>query len=412
MDPAGQLLVRGIAAMLVLCGVLYLRDTLRVRWSGPTGRRVVMAAAVWAAVAVFPPLMIVVAGFKGFIPLRSIPEGPAIFLQMWNFALVCYGVVRVTAKGVELLRTAVRGRKRAAPPPYEPSGAPEGDPPGPALLDTRPGPRRGAGWSRLAAVPLFAVIFTTYALVTRHDLAVTSVVIETGRSPDGTRVRIAHITDLHLGQFFGVESLRFYLEEVKKLKPDLVAVTGDLINSDNEFLREAVPLFRDLAATAPVYACPGNHDNIDNPGEFRRLAREAGVRLLVNQRETLAVRGVEVEIAGLAYAYRGSAAPGFLQKTYRGIRRGRFSVLLAHNPRVFDFAGGLVIDLILSGHTHGGQIVFRRGVNAGSLIDPFFPYSRGHYVRRGLHLYVNSGLGSWFPFRVNCPPEITLVELR
>lgn len=408
MDPAGQLLVRGIAAMLVLCGVLYLRDTLRVRWSGPAGRWLVMVAAVWVAMAVFPPLMIVVAGFKGFVPLRSIPEGPAIFLQMWNFALVCYGVTRVSAKGVDLLRAAFRGRKKAAATP----GAPPVAPPGPVPVDPPPGPGRGAGWCRLAAVPLVAAIFTSYALVTRHDLAVTPVVIETGRSPDGARVRIAHITDLHLGQFFGVESLRFYLEEVKKLKPDLVAVTGDLINSDNEFFREAVPLFRDLSATVPVYACLGNHDNIDNPGEFRRLARDAGIRLLVNQRETLAVRGVEVEIAGLAYAYRGSAAPGFLQKTYRGVRRGRFSVLLAHNPRVFDYAGGLGIDLVLSGHTHGGQIVFRRGLNAGSLIDPFFPYSRGHYTRRGLHLYVNSGLGSWFPFRVNCPPEITLVELR
>ncbi len=403
MGTTFYVLFRFVVAMLVLCGLLYVRDALRLLSREGPARWGVSAAVVWACIALFPNIMLFVAGFSGYIPLRSIPEGPAIMLQMWNLSILVYGLLRMTSKGLRCLRSGwrrFRASRRATPPAADPT---------PAVAARHPALAR----LKILSVPALTLLLTGYALLSRYDCRVHTLSLDLPEVPaSAAPIRIVQISDLHMGQFFTVDQCRFYLNRVRELNPDLVFITGDIINSDNAFFQGALPSLAALAGRVPVFSCMGNHDYIDNPKEFAALSRQAGICLLVNNHRVVNVRGVTVLVAGVDYSYRRKFFPINLEATYKKVRREAVSILLAHNPVNFDYTGGLGIDLVLSGHTHGGQFVFHAGTCSGSVIDPFVPYSRGHYRRGREHLYVNSGLGSWLPLRLNCAPEITVVELR
>lgn len=404
MGTTFYVLFRFVVAMLVLCGLLYVRDALRLLSREGPARWGVSAAVVWACIALFPNIMLFVAGFSGYIPLRSIPEGPAIMLQMWNLSILVYGLLRMTSKGLRCLRSGFRHVRAPRPAgPATPASLP------PAGAKRRPALAR----LKILSVPTLTLLLTGYALLSRYDCRVHTLALDLPEVPaSAAPIRIVQISDLHMGQFFTVDQCRFYLNRVRELNPDLVFITGDIINSDNAFFQGALPSLAALAGRVPVFSCMGNHDYIDNPKEFAALSRQAGICLLVNNHRVVNVRGVTVLVAGVDYSYRRKFFPINLEATYKKVRREAVSILLAHNPVNFDYTGGLGIDLVLSGHTHGGQFVFHAGTCSGSVIDPFVPYSRGHYRRGREHLYVNSGLGSWLPLRLNCAPEITVVELR
>ncbi|MFM7135257.1 MAG: metallophosphoesterase [Planctomycetota bacterium] len=218
-------------------------------------------------------------------------------------------------------------------------------------------------------------------------------------------LRIAHVSDLHYGHLLGIERLEQTVDAVRAVKADLVAITGDLVDLKAD---ESPALFAQLALlTAPlgVFVVLGNHDHLDHPRTIVRGARDAGLVPLMN--ESLRVGGRDgLLVAGIDWS---PTIPGCLANLRRcGMAAPH--VLLAHNPKAFVGAAERGVPLTLAGHTHGGQVA--RAANRRHNLAFTSRLTAGHYERGESNLYVTSGIGAWFPLRVNCPPEIAVIEMR
>ncbi len=232
--------------------------------------------------------------------------------------------------------------------------------------------------------------------------------------PSGARgLTIVQLSDLHIGPTLGRPFLERIVRRVNALEPDLVAITGDLVDGPVERLGEAIEPLRELRARHGVYFVPGNHDHYAGlPGWLRRLG-ELGVEVLQN-RWTLVRAGsageAEIVLAGVddpAARWLGTGGPD-LERALSGRPEGRPVVLLAHQPGQFDRAAGLGVALQLSGHTHGGQIF-----PFHLLVHLFQPYVAGLYRKDRSQLYVSRGTGFWGPpLRLGAPAEITRLVLE
>lgn len=231
-------------------------------------------------------------------------------------------------------------------------------------------------------------------------------------------MRITHLSDLHIGKLTTPAYLPHVVEACHKEAGDLVAVTGDFVDLTLDVLDEVIAALLQIRAPLGVHLVMGNHDYLDDGQELIRRFRMAGLGLLLNESADIRHNGCRINVSGIDYDHRPAALARMVHRTVGQVRRSHqpdLSLLLAHHPDAFDYACRHNVDLTLSGHTHGGQFVLsnnlgRKGsIGLGSLA---FRYPRGLYQRGGCHLYVNSGVGSWFPLRVNCPAEIACLTLR
>lgn len=218
------------------------------------------------------------------------------------------------------------------------------------------------------------------------------------------RLRIAHLSDIHFGHLLGAERLMQAVDAVRALRPDLIAITGDLVDLS---AKEAPLLFERLAlleAPLGTFVVLGNHDHIDQPRAIARGARDAGLVPLVD--ESVRAGGRDgLLVAGIDWAKSIPACRARLRRC--GVARP--DLFLAHNPKAFVAAVDAEVPLTLSGHTHGGQVA--RAANRRHNLVFTQRLSAGHYQRDDSHLYVTNGVGAWFPLRVNCPPEIAVIEM-
>lgn len=229
---------------------------------------------------------------------------------------------------------------------------------------------------------------------------------------------IAHVTDLHVGVFTRGTILDGIVAASNNLRPDLVLLTGDLINYALSDLPVALDVVRRLQSTHGTFLCEGNHDLFEDPVLFRQLTKEAGLRLLVNESAVLSVRGVALQILGLRWgaghgdarsmSSRGDLAiAGSMQELLVQRRPDAFPILVAHHPHAFDYAEN--IPLTLAGHTHGGQLMVTKRIGFGPAM---FRYWSGLYEKSNRALVVSNGVGNWFPLRANAPAEIIHLTLR
>lgn len=223
------------------------------------------------------------------------------------------------------------------------------------------------------------------------------------RAFDG--LRIAHLSDIHYGHLLGAERLKQAVDAVRAVRADLIAITGDLIDLSAD---EAPLLFENLAllkAELGVFVVLGNHDHLDHPRSIVRGARAAGLVPLMD--ESVRAGGRDgLLVAGIDWS---NSIPACMQRLRR-CGQGRADLLLAHNPKAFVAAEERGIPLTLSGHTHGGQVA-RRANRRHNLVFTQ-RLSAGLYQRGETNLYVTNGVGAWFPLRLNCPPEIAVIEMR
>jgi predicted MPP superfamily phosphohydrolase len=220
---------------------------------------------------------------------------------------------------------------------------------------------------------------------------------------------IAQISDLHAGIFVGDRELGEGLSRLRETRPDLVVVTGDLVDFDPRYAEWLAGSLGRIAARDGIYAVLGNHDYYAGYETIARAMRTAGVDLLVNQGRTIrrsdgggfALLGVDDLSAG-----RWSGSGPDLNAAIVDVSPDAPRILLAHQPQYFDHVAGRV-SLQLSGHTHGGQV--NPGFRPGEL---FFRYLSGRYERKGSTLWVNRGFGvAGPPTRVGAPPEVTKIVL-
>lgn len=222
-------------------------------------------------------------------------------------------------------------------------------------------------------------------------------------------LRIAHLTDTHVGKFTKGEVLKEIIAATNALEADLVLFTGDLIDNTIRDLPQAIEMLQQLNPGQGLYLIEGNHDLIDDGEEFVRGVLASGLKLLRNQAATVQVRGVAVQLLGIVWK-RTEEKIGLDVEAVAELREpGAFPILLAHHPHAFDRAAELGIPLTLAGHTHGGQLMLNEEVGAGPAM---FRYWSGIYRKNGQALVVGNGTGNWFPLRVNAPAEIIHLTLR
>lgn len=227
------------------------------------------------------------------------------------------------------------------------------------------------------------------------------------RALDG--LRVVQISDLHVGPLLGRAFAADVARRVNELAPDVVAVTGDLVDGSVDRLRDEVAPLGALRARLGVFFVTGNHDAYSGDDAWVARVRELGWRPLRNERVTLGEGDEVFELAGVD-DHRGDWVHGSredLPRALSGWDRRRPLVLLAHDPSTFVAAAREGVDVQLSGHTHGGQIF-----PFGFLVRLAVPFVAGLHRRGGSQLYVSRGTGFWGPpLRLFAPAEITEITL-
>ena len=258
-----------------------------------------------------------------------------------------------------------------------------------------------------SAAPVAAIGMGVHGTLSRDDLRVNRMAIPiTGLPPELEGFTIAHVSDLHAGLFVGPERLRQIHDATNDLKADLIAITGDIINNNMTEFPDALACVRGLESRHGVWLCEGNHDLIPGFGIVDRACRENGLAMLRNTGTAINVEGRRLLLAGLPWMKMGfEGHPEIIDTLYPRRQEGDVRVLLAHHPHLFDIADST--DLVLAGHTHGGQIMLGP-VGIGPC---FFNYWSGLYRRGNTNLVVSNGCGDWFPCRIGAPAEIGLLRL-
>jgi hypothetical protein len=225
---------------------------------------------------------------------------------------------------------------------------------------------------------------------------------------------VAQITDLHVGPTIGERDVRRIVDQTNALRPDVVAVTGDLVDGSVRDLGRAVAHLGRLRARHGVYFVTGNHEYYSGVEAWVEELGRLGIRVLRNERVAIGDAGASIDLAGVddwsAGRFGGGHGPR-LDRALAGRDPDRALVLLAHQPRGVGEAVRAGVELQISGHTHGGQI-FPFGLIVGAV----YPYLAGLYRHdegeRGGQIFVSRGVGYWGPpLRLGSPPEIAKIVL-
>ena len=220
--------------------------------------------------------------------------------------------------------------------------------------------------------------------------------------------RIVQLSDLHHSPFTSREQLERAIETANSLKPDIVALTGDYVSKERQYAAPCAELLGALSPRHGVYAVLGNHDHWTDAALITDLFRAEGITVLVNQGMRFEKNGAAFWLAGVDDTMVGLED---LPLALAGSSEQEFKLLLAHNPIILRKAARAGVDLVLSGHTHGGQVSLRSERNASG--RPRRRLLKGLARRGETQIYVTRGLGTVvLPVRFGCPPEVSLLELR
>ena len=280
----------------------------------------------------------------------------------------------------------------------------------------------------VAAILLTLVIWTAWG---NTALELNHYTISSDRLPEAfDGYRIAHISDLHNAEMG--ENNEKLLDMLREAEPDIIAITGDLIDSRHTDIDVALQFVGEAMEIAPCYYVPGNHEARLSKSEYDKLENgllDAGVIVLHDSESILEYNGSAISLIGIddpnCYNASTNLTDGGEYESKVGstmdperIRElsttDSFTVLLSHRPEYFEQYAEADVDLVLSGHAHGGQF---RLPFVGGLVAPnqgLFPkYDSGLYTEENTNMIVSRGIGnSILPFRFNNRPEVILIELK
>ena len=225
-----------------------------------------------------------------------------------------------------------------------------------------------------------------------------------GLPPALDGLRIGMITDVHHSAVVPADDVTRAVKMVLDASPDIIVLGGDYISFfDKAYVAPVAELLTPLAnAPQGSFAVLGNHDD---EKEMPAALAARGFTVLKDQRTSLTVRGERLDIAGIRFWTR---SPGEIAGVLKGT--GGTTLLLAHDPRRLVEASALDVQLVLSGHTHGGQVVLPA---VGAIAGRKFPVLAGSATRDNTTIFVSRGVGTvYVPIRLNCPPDIAILTLR
>ena len=222
--------------------------------------------------------------------------------------------------------------------------------------------------------------------------------------------RITQITDVHHSRILGIEQVQRVVAVAQQTRPDLIALTGDYTTSYRRYIEPCSEALGVLKAPEGVWAVLGNHDHYTDPELTTRALENAHIGVLNNANTTIR-RGSDVlQLSGIDdWSWGGANWP----RALRGLDPKRPTVLLSHQPIVLDFPESQAVSLILSGHTHGGQINLPLLGRPARFATKDLKYAQGLFSRGETQLYVSSGTGViGLPLRLGVRPEIAVLVLR
>ncbi|KOS66203.1 phosphoesterase [Lysinibacillus contaminans] len=267
---------------------------------------------------------------------------------------------------------------------------------------------------KLLYLCLLVIFIVIFLYVNNHWIVVSEHVYESERVPssfDG--MRIVQVSDLH-DALFGNKQEKL-VRKVKAANPDVIFITGDLVDSNRYNLEQSLQAVRQFVKLADVYYVLGNHEVATNKvNEIYEALSSLGVHVMANTSTVLERNGERLSIVGIEDPLTGMETKDMLAMATAHIPQDRFTLLLAHRPEVFDVYVDQGIDVVFSGHAHGGQI---RIPGVGGLVAPgqgLFPkYTAGVYEENETRMVVSRGLGnSSVPYRIFNLPEIVVFELH
>ncbi|MDH5443996.1 MAG: metallophosphoesterase [Gammaproteobacteria bacterium] len=220
--------------------------------------------------------------------------------------------------------------------------------------------------------------------------------------------KIVQLTDVHVGRTIKRDFIEHIVKQTNRLKPDLVVITGDLVDQHiSEIEYDLYPL-KDLEA--PVYFILGNHEYFHGPGEAITYLQSLGIRTLLNEHVVIGEAGQQFNLIGIndVIGHRTGLYPPDVDAAYTGVDQNLPCIVLAHQPRMISELADYRCDLMLSGHTHGGQIF-----PFGLLVMTAQPYLAGLYQHtEQQQIFVSRGTGYWGPpLRVLAPSEISQLTI-
>lgn len=255
----------------------------------------------------------------------------------------------------------------------------------------------GAGAAALGGSGAYGFLFE------RHELQVTRARVPVvGLPPALAGVRIGLITDVHRSRWVSSDDVARAVAALMAERPDLIVLGGDYVTwGDRGYVQPSAEALAPLSAPHGVFGILGNHDD-DHDMPAALAAR--GVHMLKDARTVVQIKGERVDVVGIRFWTRRESDVASVLRGATG-----FPLLLAHDPRRLTEAAALKVPLVLSGHTHGGQVVLPA---IGAIAAQKFPVVAGIGRRDQTTMFVSRGVGTvYVPVRVNCPPEVALLTL-
>jgi predicted MPP superfamily phosphohydrolase len=280
--------------------------------------------------------------------------------------------------------------------------------------DVNPSRRRAlnAAGGALIAGPVAALGYG--AFIERTDFHTREVdVALAGLPPDLEGIRILQLSDIHLSLFLSESELARVIDASNELRPHVAVVTGDLISVPGDPLDACIRQIARLKSDTGTFGCMGNHEHYSKCEDYtERAAARRGVQFLRHASRQLRFGSATLNLAGEDYQSTHLRRQ-YLLGSERLVMAGAVNVLLSHNPDVFPVAARQGYNLLLAGHTHGGQVtveILDRYINNARFFTPFV---YGLYGRDHAAAYVTRGIGTiGLPVRIGAPPEISILRLR
>jgi len=288
--------------------------------------------------------------------------------------------------------------------------------------------------SRRTFITTSTIIFTTYlfsssalGMLRKDRWEITKCSIAIPNIPPRLKgTKIVLFSDIHSGPFMSYSQMREYCEIINNLNADIILIPGDFTDTKKSEIKAFNLAFRDLKAKYGIYGTLGNHDYFSDPSYISEsIINETPIKMLRNDYSIVDIYDFQLLLLGIedtkdSGTNNSDKLLEYLDSTHNKTLdiTSKFKykiprILLAHKPYIFEFISKYEIDLMVSGHTHGGQIVLlQAGTLNFSIAATISKYVSGYYEFNNSKLYVSRGLGTvGMPIRVNCPPEITILEL-
>ncbi|MGL5414649.1 MAG: metallophosphoesterase [Clostridium sp.] len=274
--------------------------------------------------------------------------------------------------------------------------------------------KKSKGIGVVILILVIIVILIVYITVIERKLVVAKEYKIEINNSDENKIKIVQFTDTQLGEYYSIKDFKKAVNKINNLKPDIVIFTGDLIDNFSKYEdREKVSeVLEGIRANIGKYAVYGNHDYGGGAiRNYKTIMENGGFILLRNSNEIIEYKGKKINIFGCDDALFGKYN---VEETIRGIEENNINILAVHEPDISEKFKEYPIDLILSGHSHGGQIYLPFiGPLKKNILSK--KYNRGMYElenKKNTKLYVNTGLGNTkIPFRFLTIPEVVAFNI-